>query len=131
MKSPTTIGGEDIHVIRFAEVILIRAEAYARLNGAGQLGLAVAEYNKIRVRAKLAPHVLGIDVTTQTDVLNAIDKERRLELALEGDRWPDLNRTGRAAAVMGLTPGQTFQLLYPIPQRERVVAPALTQNPGD
>ena len=130
MKWPTTIGGEDIHVIRFAEVILIRAEAYARLNGAGQLGLAVAEYNKIRVRAKLAPHVLGIDVTTQTDVLNAIDKERRLELALEGDRWPDLNRTGRAAAVMGLTPGQTFQLLYPIPQRERVVAPALTQNPG-
>ena len=130
VKWPSTIGGEDIHVIRFAEVILIRAEAYARLNGAGQLGLAVAEYNKIRVRAKLAPHVLGVDVTTQTDVLNAIDKERRLELALEGDRWPDLNRTGRATAVMGLTPDRTFQLLYPIPARERVVAPTLTQNPG-
>ena len=130
VKWPTTIGGEDIHVIRFAEVILIRAEAYARLNGAGQLALAVAEYNKIRVRAKLAPHVLGVDVTTQTDVLNAIDKERRLELALEGDRWPDLNRTGRAAAVMGLAPDRTFQLLYPIPAREVVVAPGLTQNPG-
>ncbi|MEO5816189.1 MAG: RagB/SusD family nutrient uptake outer membrane protein [Gemmatimonadaceae bacterium] len=129
-KWPTTIGGEDIHVIRLAEVILIRAEAYARLNGAGQLGLAVAEYNKIRVRAKLAPHVLGVDVTTQADVLNAIDKERRLELALEGDRWPDLNRTGRAAAVMNLTPDRTFQLLYPIPAREVVVAPGLTQNPG-
>ncbi|MEO8336957.1 MAG: RagB/SusD family nutrient uptake outer membrane protein [bacterium] len=129
-KWPTTIGGEDIHVIRFAEVLLIRAEAYARLNGAGQLGLAVTEYNRIRVRAKLAPHVLGVDVTTQNDVLNAIDKERRLELALEGDRWPDLNRTGRAAAVMGLTPDRTFQLLYPIPERERIAATGLTQNPG-
>jgi hypothetical protein len=130
VKWPTTIGGEDIHVIRLAEVILIRAESYARLNGPGQLALAVAEYNKIRVRAKLAPHVLGVDVTTQTDVLNAIDKERRLELALEGDRWPDLNRTGRAAAVMALTPDRTYQLLYPIPAREVVVAPGLTQNPG-
>jgi hypothetical protein len=130
VKFPTTIGGEDLHVIRLAEVLLIRAESYARLNGAGQLALAVADYNKIRVRAKLAPHVLGVDVTTQADVLAAIDKERRLELALEGDRWPDLNRTGRAAAVMGLAADRQFQLLYPIPAREIVVAPGLTQNAG-
>jgi hypothetical protein len=128
-KFPTTIGGEDLHVIRLAEVILIRAEALARLNGAGQLALAVAEYNKLRVRAKLAPHVLGVDVTTQAQVLAAIDKERRLELALEGDRWPDLVRTSRVVAIMGLAPDRAFQALYPIPAAERVVAPQLGQNP--
>jgi tetratricopeptide (TPR) repeat protein len=129
-KFPTTIGGEDLHVIRLAEVILVRAEALARLNGPGQLALAVAEYNKLRVRAKLAPHAFGVDVTTQAGVLAAIDKERRLELALEGDRWPDLVRTGRAAAVMGLAADRTFQTLYPVPAAERVVAPGLGQNAG-
>jgi hypothetical protein len=130
VKFPTTIGGEDLHVIRFAEVVLIRAEALARLNGAGQLALAVAEYNKIRVRAKLAPHTFGTEVATQAQVLAAIDKERRLELALEGDRWPDLVRTGRVVSVMGLAADQAFQALYPIPAEEIVVAPQLTQNSG-
>ena len=74
VKFPTTIGAEHLHVIRFAEVMLIQAEALARL---GQLAAAVDEYNKIRVRAGLAPHVLGVDVTTQADVLAAIDHERR------------------------------------------------------
>jgi tetratricopeptide (TPR) repeat protein len=126
-KFPTTIGGEDLHVIRLAEVILIRAEALARL---GQLQAAVNEYNRLRVRARLTPHVLGVDVTTQAQVLAAIARERRVELALEGDRWPDLLRTGQAAAVMGLSGDRLHQLLYPIPARELVVAPGLVQNPG-
>ena len=78
----------------------------------------------------LDPHVLDVDVTTQQDVLDAIWHERRVELALEGDRWPDLVRTGRAAAVLGIPAERTFQLLYPIPERERVTAPGLGQNPG-
>ena len=126
-KIPTTIGAEDLHVIRYGEVVLTKAEALARLN---RLPEAVAEYNKIRVRAGLAPHLLGTNVTTQTDVLNAIWNERRLELALEGDRWPDLVRTGRAMSVLGLPASRAFQLLYPIPSREMIVSSGLTQNPG-
>ena len=126
-KFPTTIGAEDLHVIRFAEVLLIKAEALARL---GRLAEAVTEYNKIRVRAGLAPHVLGTNVTTQADVLDAIWTERRLELALEGDRFPDLVRTGRAMTVLGLPANRAFQLLYPIPSRELIVSSGLTQNPG-
>lgn len=126
-KFPTTIGGEDIHVIRLAEVMLIRAEAIARQ---GRLGPAVAAYNPLRVRAKLAPHVFGTDVKTQAEVLDAIWHERRVELAMEGDRWPDLVRTGRAASVLGLTADRAFQTLYPIPASERVVSPLLSQNPG-
>lgn len=126
-KFPTTIGGEDFHVLRLAEVLLIKAEAHARLN---QLGAAVSAYNPVRVRAGLDPHVLGTDVTTQADVLAAIWQERRVELALEGDRWPDLVRTGRAVAELGLPANRAFQTLYPIPAREVTIAPGLTQNPG-
>jgi hypothetical protein len=123
-KWPTTAGAEDLHVIRLAEVLLIKAEALARQN---DLSGAVAAYNPIRVRAGLAPHVLGVDVTSQDEVLAAIDLERRLELAFEGDRWPDLVRTGQAVAVLGIPESQA---LFPIPQSERDVAPGLTQNPG-
>jgi starch-binding outer membrane protein, SusD/RagB family len=126
-KFPTTVGAEDLHVIRLAEVILNKAEAHARL---GQLDSAVFEYNKVRVRSNLAPHVLGVQVTTQAQVLAAIWKERRLELALEGDRFPDLYRTGQGAAALGLSADRLYQMRYPIPQSERVVATGLTQNPG-
>jgi hypothetical protein len=123
-KFPTTIGAEDFHVIRLAEVLLIKAEALARQN---DLVGAVDTYNLIRERAGLAPHVLGQDVTTQADVLAAIDLERQLELAFEGDRWPDLVRTGSAVELLGIP---EFQSLYPIPQTELDVAPGITQNPG-
>jgi hypothetical protein len=127
VKYPTTIGGEDVHVIRLAEVVLIKAEALARLN---QLQAAVDEYNKVRIRAGLPKHVLGVNVTTQAEVLDAIFKERRLELALEGDRWPDLVRSGRAATTLPAPADGTLELLFPIPAREITVAPGLTQNPG-
>ena len=123
-KWPTTAGAEDLHVIRLAEVLLIKAEALARQN---DLSGAVDAYNPIRVRAGLAPHVLGVDVTSQDEVLAAIDLERRLELAFEGDRWPDLVRTGQAVAVLGIPESQA---LFPIPKSERDVAPGVTQNPG-
>ena len=123
-KWRTTEGAEDIHVIRLAEVILIKAEAHARQN---ELPLAVAEYNKLRERAGLEPHVLGVDVVGQQQVLDAIDHERRLELAFEGDRFPDLARTGRGTTVLGI---DAARLLWPIPLNEIDVAPNITQNPG-
>ncbi len=124
-KFPTTIGAEDFHVIRLAEVLLIKAEALARQN---DLVGAVDTYNLIRERAGLAPHTLGAEVTSQAEVLAEIDLQRQLELAFEGDRWPDLVRTGRAVEVMGGIP--QYQTLYPIPQTEIDVAPGITQNPG-
>ncbi|HEU4474389.1 MAG TPA: RagB/SusD family nutrient uptake outer membrane protein, partial [Gemmatimonadales bacterium] len=124
LKFPTTIGAEDFHVIRLAEVLLIKAEALAREN---DLVGAVDAYNPVRVRAGLSAHTVGDEVTTQEDVLAAIDLERQFELAFEGDRWPDLVRTGRAVEVMEIP---EFQTLYPIPQTELDVAPGVTQNPG-
>jgi len=113
-------GDEDIHVIRLGEVILIRAEALARL---GRLPEAVAEYNRLRIRAGVAPDPLtGL---TQAGVLAAIFRERRLELAFEGDRWPDLVRRN---ALPVSVPAE--QALLPIPQTELDVSPNVQQNPG-
>jgi starch-binding outer membrane protein, SusD/RagB family len=124
LKFPTTIGAEDFHVIRLAEVLLIRAEGLAQQN---DLVGAVDTYNLIRERAGLPAHTLGDEVTSQADVLAAIDVERQLELAFEGDRWPDLVRSGRVVEVLGIP---EYQTLYPIPQTEIDVAPGVTQNPG-
>ena len=133
-KYPDAEGAEDLHVIRFAEVLLNKAEAEARQ---AKLTEAVDSYNLVRVRAGLAPHVLGVTdvdpgvgvnlLDTQQEVLNEIYDERRFELAMEGFRWPDLVRLGLATQVLGIPP---FRMLFPVPQRELDVAPNLTQNPG-
>ena len=120
-KYPTGIGAEDVHVIRLAEVILIKAEAHARQN---ELSDALLEVNKIRARAKLPLLTLAL---SQAQLIEAILLERRRELLFEGHRWHDLVRTGTAMAVLGIPAGQTR---YPIPQNEVDVAPGLVQNPG-
>jgi hypothetical protein len=124
-KWPTGSGDEDFDVIRFAEVILNRAEAEAQLN---QLTQAVADLNRIRTRAGTTLFVLGTQ--TKQQVLDAIYNERRLELAFEGFRWPDLVRTGQALTALNLPQSRAYQLLFPIPQEETDVAPNVAQNPG-
>lgn len=119
-KWQTGIGAEDIHVIRFAEVLLIQAEAEARQNK-----LAEADSTLTLIRARAGLPAAGLDTMTQANAIGAILNERRLELAMEGDRWPDLVRTGR---VPNSVPA--FQTLYPIPLNELDVAPGLVQNPG-
>lgn len=122
-KWPTGIGGEDAHVIRFAEVLLIKAEAEARQ---GKLAEADSAVDAIRLRAGLTP--LDLVALGQPAAITAIIQERRLELVYEGDRWPDLVRTGLVATVFPAMP--VFQRLYPIPLNELDVAPGLVQNPG-
>jgi len=122
-KYPARPGTEHVHVIRLAEIVLIKAEALARLN---RLAEAVAENNKVRVRAGLAPQTFTTQ--TQQQIIDEIELQRRLELAFEGDRWPDLNRLGKAVAVKGLTkPGY---VLFPIPLRDTRTSPGLPQHPA-
>ena len=124
-KWPTGAGDEDIHVIRLAEVLLIKAEAEARQ---GKLTEAIASLNPVRQRAGLAPlSALGM---SQGQVLNAIFLERRLELAMEGDRWPDLVRRGRVLIELNIA-DRPQQRLFPIPLNEiDVTNPPLQQNAG-
>jgi hypothetical protein len=117
-RSPAT---DPAYIIRIAEEYLIRSEARAQLN---KLDDARVDLNAVRDRAGL----IATTAVSQADILLAIENERRIEFALEGHRWFDLVRTGRAAAVLGVT--DTKKNILPIPVDQLNVDPALTQNPG-
>ena len=111
-------GIDDVMMMRLAEVYLTRAEARAMQNNL--LG-ATQDLNIIRLRAGLTPTV----AVTQADLITAIAKERRLELAHEGQRFFDQRRYGTTGIV------QTFRNLFPIPYNEVLNARGVVvQNPG-
>ncbi|WP_367769501.1 RagB/SusD family nutrient uptake outer membrane protein [Flavobacterium sp. WC2421] len=117
----------NIKYLRYAEVLLIKAEA---MNELGQTATAIPILNQIRNRAGLA----NTTAVSQADVRTAIWKERRVELAFEHDRFYDLVRTGQAAAAFAID-GKTFTVgkneLFPMPQKFISEANGLsTQNPG-
>ena len=118
---------QNVRVLRYAEVLLIQAEA---ANEMGQTGTAMGYVNQIRQRAGLKALSTSL---SQSDARNAIWQERRVELALEyGDRYFDLVRQGRAATVLaskGFVAGKNE--LMPIPLTEITLSGGkLTQNPG-
>lgn len=117
------LGDDNVIVLRLAEMYLIRAEANARLGAAP--ATVRADVDVVRNRAGLAS--LPTTVTAQTDLLNAILQERRVEYAFEGHRFFDLRRMGVATTVLAIP---ASRLLWPIPQAERDVNPNLSQNPG-
>jgi hypothetical protein len=126
-------GLNDMYMIRLADILLLRAEAY---NAKGDVTNAAALVNTVRTRVGLA----ATTAANQADMTLAIEKERRLELAFEGQRWFDLVRTGRALAVMNAQKDaggnnlnynvKEYQLLYPVPQTQLDLNPFLQQNPG-
>jgi hypothetical protein len=119
---------KNLHILRYAEVLLIKAEADNELQNTSS---AISLLNQVRSRAGLT----GTTASSQTDVRTAIWNERRVELAMEHDRFWDLVRQGRAAQVM-IASGKTNFVagkneLLPIPSAEIAVSGgALTQNFG-
>lgn len=114
---------KNVRLIRYGEVLLINAEAAFQL---GDIDTALDRVNEIRNRA-------GLD-DLETLTLLDIYKERRLELAMEGDRMFDLRRQGRAAEVMqafGVPFVEGKHELFPIPQEQIAQSGGLLeQNPG-
>ncbi len=111
---------KNIRLMRFAEVLLINAEAATHI---GQD--ALTPLTRVRARA-------GLSTTSATEA--DIWKERRVELAMEGDRFPDLVRQERAGIVMRAH-GKNFvdnkNELYPIPQAQIDLSGGrLVQNPN-
>jgi hypothetical protein len=117
----------NIKYLRYAEVLLMKAEALNELN---QTPAAILLLNQIRTRAGLG----NTTAVSQGDVKTAIWKERRVEMAFEHDRFFDLVRTGQAVAAFAID-GKTFVAgkheLFPLPQAFITQAGGLsTQNPG-
>jgi starch-binding outer membrane protein, SusD/RagB family len=87
--------GDNNPIIRFAEVMLIQAEAEARL-GTGVSARAVDLLNMVRNRAFATPATVQYTTAsfaTQADLVAAILLERRIEFLAEGKRWQDIHRT--------------------------------------
>lgn len=120
-------------VMRYADVLLMYAEALNEANGPS--AEAYAAINQVRARARngAQPTVLpDLKDLTQAQFRESVYQERSWELCFEGHRRWDLLRTGRYIDHMkkiGVEAGQRH-LLYPIPVQEIDVNPALEQNPG-
>jgi hypothetical protein len=129
---------DDWPVYRYAEVLLFLAEAANEQNKTAD---ALGYLNQVRSRAGLA----NSTAANQSDIQNAIIRERRVELAFENKRWLDLVRTGTAQAVMtaygakvkanpqayyfpaGISPSPssytTISTLFPLPASEAALTP--------
>jgi hypothetical protein len=123
---------DNIPLFRLPEIYLIRAEARARQERVTGSSGGLQDLVRVRRRSGNADDLLSI--SGQSQLLQAIERERQVELAFEGHRWYDLKRTGRAASVMNAftTNWSDTDLLWPIPLREVLNNPALrdAQNPG-
>lgn len=135
--------GKNVRYMRYAEVLLLAAEAH--LNG-GDASKAANYVNQVRERAKL-PALASVD-------MDDVKIEKRLELCYEGTRYMDLVRWGDAATVLAdkdqkvgsftdggvwiedafTFPENGFKAgkheLFPFPRKETNVNTLLTQNPG-
>ncbi|ULQ55226.1 RagB/SusD family nutrient uptake outer membrane protein [Flavihumibacter rivuli] len=115
----------NFRTLRYAEVLLIAAEANNR-KASPDDAKARACLNRVRQRAfRDNNHDINLSGAALKE---AIWEERRLELAMEGDRFFDLVRTGKAAEkITGFQKGKNE--VFPIPQQEVDIS-GLTQNPG-
>lgn len=109
--APETSG--DFPIIRCADVLLMYAEALNEvLYGNSE---AFKALNAVRNNAGLADKT-ALVLTSQSNFRTAVYLERRLELALEADRWFDIVRTNQMTAVFPGIP--SFRSIYPVPQAE-------------
>lgn len=120
---------ENIPVIRYSEVLLINAEAKAR---SGNEEGAREDINTLRANR-------GLDeiasTTSGDDLIDVILSERRIEFALEGQRFYDLKRMGKdiskpEGASVSKVPYTSPLVLAPIPFEEVRLNESLKQNPG-
>ncbi len=119
----------NIRVIRYADVVLMHAEAACEQ---GNTDEALAKLEMVRARARGGDNTILPKITTTViDELRAkIHQERRIELAMEWERFYDLVRWDEAKNVIpGFIVGK--HELFPIPQTEIDKSEGiLTQNPG-
>jgi hypothetical protein len=113
-------------VIRYADVLLMYAES---MNENGKTSEALMVLNQIRTRAGASKY----SNLAQGDLRDKIYLERRLEFYLEGQRWFDLVRTGKALTVLQKQGIKPFMTIFPIPlaQIQVINNPTIfPQNPG-
>jgi hypothetical protein len=120
----------NFRVIRFADVLLMQAEA---LNELGRTSEAYPLVDRVRARVTMPPLPTGL---TQDEMRQRILRERMFELGLEGQRWADLQRHDLLTPALQANDAE-FQFfvagkseLLPIPNSETDLNKNVKQNPG-
>lgn len=122
--------GNDVPVIRYADILLSRAEALNELNGPSQDALDLI--NLVRVRAQIDPLTLA-DAGDKEQLRELILQERAWEFYSEGLRREDLIRHDKfisSAIARGVTVAAEKHKRFPIPQAEIDANPACIQTEG-
>jgi hypothetical protein len=120
---------DDIVIYRWADMLLLRAEAQAALSNTSA---AVVDLDLVRTRAGIGPYTGPTDKTT---LEREIVDERGRELFHENKRWWDLVRAHHAGvidiyAVVPNLAGKTTPLYWPVASRVRSLNPNITQTTG-
>lgn len=119
---------QDYYVIRYADVLLMKAEALIHLGddkGAMQLIDQVRDRESVKM-----PHVDADEIAYHGSLLNVLKHERRVELAFEGFRYADLKRWGDYDQLREYgSVGPERCKVWPIPQSELDNNPKLSQAP--
>jgi starch-binding outer membrane protein, SusD/RagB family len=124
--------GINYPVLRYADVLLMYAEAQNELSG-GPTADAYAAINQVRTRANVPNLTASLN---QSDFRDSVFLERRKEFIQEGHRWFDLVRQGGTTLVDALhknpvkSAASAKNTLFPIPLVEVQLNSKLTQNPG-
>lgn len=132
-EDPNANGGEagnDFPQIRYADIILTKAEALNELNGPNQESISLI--NEVRERADVSLLDLN-DFPSKESLRDHILQERHWEFYYEMKRRQDLIRHGKLisnARERGVVNAQDYHVLYPIPQSEMDANPNMEQNPG-
>lgn len=124
--------------LRYADILLLKAEAMIMT---GDLAGATTIINRVRNRVGLG-NLTASETASKDAMINALLKERRLELAFEGQRWFDLCRLNKVEEVMNAVyakdegrlsqkkPFNPYSYRMPIPQNAMDMNDNLIQNPG-
>ena len=102
-------------ILRYADVVLMAAEAANEL-GDGALAESLLEQVRARARDGASNILPFVAFTSKDQMRAAIKHERRVEFAMEGERFFDLVRWGDAERVLGHLGYQHRNRYYPIPQ---------------
>jgi len=122
--------GNYVPMVRYADVLLSKAEALNNLHGPTQASFDLID--SVRRRAGL-PDLDPSQYATTDALNNEILQERQWEFYGEGLRRQDLIRMGKfisSAQARGIANAQPYHVLYPIPQMELQSNPNLKQNTG-
>lgn len=109
---------QDYYVIRYADILLMRAEALAELGG--HETEVENLINQVRDRKSVQmPHVSSEEISRLGGIINVIKHERRVEFAFEGHRYFDLKRWGDYSKLSEYNyVGEAKSHVWPIPQSE-------------